>query len=128
MAAQLSEVWGADMITRIEINFSEPIELTNDDQQQMVKIAAQICERYERSNPHRVMWPFGIGLKPTFIPMTAEQERERGIEFDESVFAVECHERENYDFSCTKCGKPQGDHRHCIVDPPAGDCEFSHQQ
>ncbi len=116
------------IIRRIEINFAAAVVVTDEDMHEILRIATIICDRYEQNNPHRTMWTAGIGCKPTFIPMTWEQEQERGIEFDETVFEIECAERENYNLICTKCGKPQGDHRHCITNPPAGDCEFSHQQ
>jgi len=63
-------------------------------------------------------------LVPLYLPMTLEEEETRGMEFDDSTFEIRCSEREDYDFKCLKCGKPQGDHKGCITDPPAGDCEF----
>jgi len=113
----------------IEVSFSQPVELTDEEERQLVELMGKVCERYERDHPDRVMWPAGIGFKPTYIPMTREEEEAgRHMEFDEGIFSIECFERENYDFPCTKCGKPQGDHKHCIVDPPAGNCEFSATQ
>lgn len=35
---------------------------------------------------------------------------------------------DRYEAKCTKCGLPQGDHKDHIIDPPAGDCEFSISQ
>lgn len=109
----------------IEIVFAEPVELTREDEKQLVDLADRICRRYQEAHPARVMWPFGIGFKPTYIPMTPEEEACRGMEFDEGTFQIECAEREDYDFKCAACGKPQGDHKHCYMpDPPAGECEF----
>lgn len=113
---------------RIEINFPVSVEITNDEMRAFDDLAGKICDRYRGQHPDRVMWPAGVGFKPTYIPMTAEEEKVRGIEFAEDVFSIDCAERENYDFACTKCGKPQGDHKHCITNPPAGDCEFSATQ
>lgn len=112
-------------VTSIRIDFPEPVDLPDGAAQDIVEIAARLCKIYQKSHPGRVMWPAGIGSLPTFIPMTREEEQERGMEFDESVFSVSCCEREDYKARCTKCGMEQGDHAHCIIDPPAGDCEFT---
>lgn len=112
-------------VRRIEINFPVPVELTDAAQQQLDAIAAELCKAWQAQHPGRVMWPAGIGSKITFMPMTAEAERERGLEFDDDTFEIECAEREDYDWPCVKCGKPQGDHKSCITNPPAGDCDFA---
>lgn len=112
-------------ITSICIEFPEPVDLPDDVVQSLVEIAGRICDAYEANHPGRVMWPAGIGQMPTFIPKTREEEQERGMEFDESVFSVSCCERADYEARCAKCGFKQGDHAHCIVDPPAGACAFT---
>lgn len=112
-------------ITSIRIDFPEPVDLPDGAAQDLIEIADRLCKLYQKSHPGRVMWPAGIGSLPTFIPMTREEEQERGMEFDESVFSVSCCEREDYKARCTKCGFEQGDHAHCITEPPAGDCEFT---
>lgn len=111
-------------IRRIQIDFPEAVTLAGEQQQKLVEIVTEITEAYERNHPARTMWPFGIGFLPTFIPMTREQEEQRGIEFDESVFAIEVYERADYAWPCRKCGLTQGDHKGHIVDPPAGACDF----
>lgn len=111
-------------ITTIEITFPRPVDLKDDEMRSLVELADILCRRYQRLHPGRIMWPFGVGHKPTFIPMTPEEERERGIEFDEGVFHIQCSEREDYAAKCARCGMEQGDHAHCISNPPAGDCEF----
>jgi hypothetical protein len=113
----------------VEISFAAKVEITDADMQEFVALADKICKRYEANHPARVMWPSGIGFKPTYIPMTQEEEQEQGMEFDESTFSIECFERENYEFKCVKCGLPQGDHGHCYQpNPPAGACEFASTQ
>lgn len=112
-------------ITAIEITFPVAVELTNEEQQELDAFAGRICDRWQSENPGRVMWPAGIGCKPTYIPMTAEEEQTRGIEFDEGTFQISCSERADYECKCAKCGKPQGDHKDHIIDPPAGDCDFT---
>jgi hypothetical protein len=85
---------------------------------------------YEATHPGRVMWSFGMRCKPTFIPMTAEEEKVRGMEFDDSVLAIECHERADYKWKCAKCGmerscsspgssRRSGTDRNGLTRPPA---------
>jgi len=115
----------AHKITSIEVTFPEAVEVPDAQFQQLVSIVSDICKAYEATHPGRVMWPFGIGCKPTYIPMTAEEEKTRGMEFDESVLSIECYERADYKWKCAKCGMEQGDHKEHITQPPAGDCEFT---
>lgn len=81
-------------VHKIEINFAEAVDLTDDIEQQLLQIADEICRAYELAHPGRVMWPAGIGGKITFMPLTAEAERERGIEFDDDTFEIDCYARE----------------------------------
>ncbi len=114
-------------IRRIEINFPEPVELTNDQQNRLDAIAGEMCKAYGQMHPGRVMWPFGCGFKITYMPMTREEEQAgKHIEFDPDTFEIECSEREDYKWLCTKCGHEQGDHRTSSTDTkaPAGDCDF----
>lgn len=109
----------------IEITFPVAVELTNDDQRQLDAVAGEICDRYKRAHPGRVMWPAGLGHKILYMPMTREEELAgKHMEFDESVFSIDCYERADYDWLCAKCGIKQGDHVDYILEPPAGDCEF----
>lgn len=107
---------------RLEVTFPCGVEVTNDDQQILDALAAEICSRYERANPGRVMWPFGHGFKMTCNPMMLSDEEP--IPFDETTYQVECAERADFAWVCAKCGKEQGDHKDNITDPPAGDCDF----
>jgi len=110
-------------IVRIEINFPVAVEVCQDDFRILDDIAGEICDRYVVAHPDRVMWPAGMGSKMTVHPLMLSDDEP--IPFDDSVFSIDCAERENYDWLCEKCGIKQGDHGHCIIDPPAGDCEFS---
>jgi hypothetical protein len=85
-----------EKITRIVVDFAEPIEMPDGAERALVEIVSLICDHYECDHPGRVMWPAGIGSLPTFIPMTAEEERERGIEFDTIIFSIDCPEREGH--------------------------------
>lgn len=112
-------------IRRIEINFPAPVELTNDQQRRLDEIAGEMCKAWQALHPGRVMWPFGTGFKITYMPMTRmEEEAGKHIEFDPDTFEISCSEREDYKWPCAKCDHEQGDHKDCITDPPAGDCEF----
>ena len=111
--------------TAIEVSFPVPVELSQDAQRDLVMLVSRVCNEWQAQHPGRVMWPFGIGCKPTFIPLTAEQEAERGIEFDEGTFQIECSERADYEWKCSKCGLPQGNHKEHIIEPAAGDCDFA---
>lgn len=111
------------MATRsIEINFGQPVEMTREEEMALVELAGKICDRYTRDNPGRTMWPFGIGSKMLTNPFMVGDDEP--LEFDESVFHIECHEREDFEAKCVKCGHTQGDHKGLILNPPAGDCEF----
>lgn len=81
-------------IRRIEVNFPVPVKLSDRDQKALHDLLSRICEGYEAAHPGRVMWVFGWGSKPTYIPMTAEEERTRGIEFDDDTLYAEISERE----------------------------------
>lgn len=80
----------------IEIIFPVPVVLSRDHEKRLVEIVSAICGEYEAAHHDRVMWPFGIGSKITYMPMTREEEKERGIEFDDHIFSITVSERERY--------------------------------
>ncbi len=113
----------------IEVSFPVDVDVPDSFYRALSELIGLVCEEYEKTHPDRVMWPAGQGNKITYMPMTkAEEDAGKHLEFDDSIFAIEVAERENYDFKCTKCGIKQGDHKHCIVQPDAGDCDFSATQ
>lgn len=119
------QIGSKESMRRIEINFPEAVEITNDDQRVLDAVAAEICNRYQRRHPGRVMWPAGVGFKVLYMPMTRDEELAgRHMEFAEDTFAIDCCERHDYSWLCAKCGIEQGDHKDCITDPKAGDCDF----
>lgn len=81
---------------RLEINFPVPVEIGDCAFREIVDAVSDICDAYERAHPDRLMWPAGMGAKPTYIPMTAEEEKTRGIEFSDDVQEIECFERERF--------------------------------
>lgn len=107
------------LISAIEITFPEQVELTQQDQKDILALITRMTDRYCETHPGRTMWAFGVGQK--IVNLDAMQ-------FDTSTFAIECAERADYQWPCAKCGKPQGDHKGHITQPPAGDCEFTVSQ
>lgn len=83
-------------IRRIEITFPVPTDVPDALYQRLCNVVADICDGYEASHPGRVMWPAGFGAKITYMPMTAEEEAVRGMEFDDDTMTIECAERERY--------------------------------
>lgn len=87
----------AHKLRRIEVTFPAPVDMPDDFQQRLVELVGEVCKAYEAKNPGRVMWPFGVGSKITYMPMTREEEEAgRGMEFDDDTLSIECAERERY--------------------------------
>jgi hypothetical protein len=78
------------LTTRIEVDFAEPVEITSEQQQQLMLAIGSICSGYEASHPERTMWPMGIGGKCDCI-------WDDEPNFDMSILHIECAERERYD-------------------------------
>jgi hypothetical protein len=58
--------------------------------------------------------------------MTREEELAgKHIQFDDDTLSISCAERADYKAKCAKCEMELGDHKDHILDPPAGDCEFT---
>jgi len=109
----------------IHVSFVQPVTLTQDHMRLLDSIIGEICDDYERAHPGRTCWPAGFGDRIVSMPMTAQDDADGvPIVFDETTYAIDCAEREDYDWPCAKCEHKQGDHGHCIIDPPAGDCAF----
>lgn len=82
----------------IEITFPVGVDLPNDWCRRLDELLSEVCQAYEAQHRDRVMWPFGHGQKITYMPMTrAEEEAGFGMQFDDSVYAVEISERERFD-------------------------------
>lgn len=83
---------------RIEINFPVGVDVPRAIEHELVELADRICRAWQAEHRDRVMWPAGIGSKVTYMPWTAEEEAAgRHMEFDDSVFAIDCSERERFD-------------------------------
>lgn len=81
-------------VSKIEITFPIPVDLKGADQA-IYQIVQQICDGNQPKGT--VMWPAGVGCKITYMPMTAEEEKYRGIEFDEDIFVINCTIRDEID-------------------------------
>lgn len=86
----------ANPIRRIEISFPVPTEVPDALYHRLCEVISDVCKAYEGAHPGRVMWPFGFGSKITYMPMTADEEAERGMEFDDDTMTIEVAERERY--------------------------------
>lgn len=80
----------------IEVTFPVPVELPDKWEQRLDQLVGEVCSLYEQQHPDRVMWPCGSGQKITYMPMTREDEMTRGLEFDDTTYAIDVHERERY--------------------------------
>lgn len=77
-------------ISLIEVIFPEPVELSAEHQHRLVSLIGEITESYEAAHPDRVMWPAGIGGRPSGL-WSDEPD------FDMSVFQIDCCERERFE-------------------------------
>ncbi|KKL70420.1 hypothetical protein LCGC14_2105100 [marine sediment metagenome] len=77
---------------QIEISFPVEVELSREDMIDLDKIALRICKRNTPTG--YVMWPSGAGSRITYMPMTLEEEKHRGTEWDDSVYSIDCSIKE----------------------------------
>lgn len=80
-------------VSKIEISFPIPVDFPPGFEQALDALVGMVCKRWECENPTMVMWPAGCGSKITRMPLMAGDER---MEFDDSVYAIECCAREDY--------------------------------
>ena len=94
----MSEEYREDTVS-ISVSFPVPVNLTREHQVRLVELIDEICDGYEARHPDRTMWAAGIGGAVVSMPITKEDE-ENGVplEFDMSVFSIDCCERENYEY------------------------------
>lgn len=90
-------------ITRIEIDFALPVELTTEQQVALDKLIGEICDANKPDG--WCFWPAGMGSKPSFSKTDAmflgkevdPNAPESGEPtWDDSVYFVECAAREQY--------------------------------
>lgn len=84
------------MISKIEVQFHVPVDLPKGWEQRLDILVKEVCTKYTDKYPGRVMWPSERGSKITYMPMTVEEEKHKGMEFDDSVFYIGVSEREKY--------------------------------
>lgn len=98
----------------IEITFAAGVDLPLGFQHKLTDLITSVTKKYEREHPGRIMWPAGIGDKPS-ADYTS---------FDASVLSIDVAEREDYSWPCKKCLHSLGNHKGYITYPPAGDCDY----
>ena len=77
-------------VMRVEITFPVTVDL-GKHAQRLTQVVSEICK--ENTPKGMVMWPSEVGYKMTYMPMTQEEEKHRGCEFDEDVFEIRCFMR-----------------------------------
>lgn len=82
-------------VQAIEISFGAPIAFDGDRQRRLLDLLDEFCAAYEAEHPDRVMWTAGVGQKMLTNPFMVDDEHP--MEFDDSVFSVECFERERFE-------------------------------
>lgn len=122
----------------IQVSFSEPVNISQDQTRRLVAILDEICAAWEAKHPDSVMWPAGIGGLITSMPITAEDEA-AGVPMtvDMTILSIECFARErsvgehlwmSYDEAkrwfpraerppifCKVCGAPSSTKRECTT-------------
>mgnify|MGYP003471889232 FL=1 len=76
------------MIKSIEITFAAPVEFPDGFEQALSMFIGMICEKYQRDNPERVMWPSGHGSRPIWSMGDIAG-------YEEEVYSIDCAERED---------------------------------
>ena len=77
----------------IEIIFPMKVHVNQKASKLIIEAIDIICD--ENCPEGHVMWLFGHGGKPTYIPLTAEEEKKRGAEYDMDVnfFEIACRRK-----------------------------------
>lgn len=83
------------MIRKIEIDFPIEVNLNGEDQRILDDFVKRICDK--NTPEGMVFWPAERGSKMTYLPLTQEEEKERGCEFDDDIFYIGCAIREKYE-------------------------------
>ncbi len=82
-----------DKVKSIEVAFPFPVDIPREARDMIWSALKLICTR--NCPEGHVMWPAGEGAKPVYIPLTQEEEKRRGPEFDDSIYYFEvCCRRE----------------------------------
>jgi hypothetical protein len=58
-------------VHRVEIDFPKTVPLPKDWEYKLHLLVDEVCEKYEKENPDRVMWPAGYGSKVNWSKMDA---------------------------------------------------------
>lgn len=77
-------------ITRVEINFPEPVQLPPGFDHIITAVVGAICADWEINHPGYVMWPAGIGAKAIWNKLEEPT-------FNRDVYCIDCVAREESD-------------------------------
>lgn len=92
------------VISKIEVSFARPVELTQNEMQEIHAIVGEAARRTE--TPEFVHWAAGTGSKPNWSKTdcaifgyqpTADSPESGEPTFDDSVYFIETATRERYD-------------------------------
>jgi hypothetical protein len=89
------KIYCDDGYRKIEILFPFPVDITRIHESLITLIIDDICKN--NCPPDCVMWLGGVGCKPTYIPITREEELKRGIEFDRDILCFEVDIKKKYE-------------------------------
>lgn len=78
-------------ITAIQVSFGAPVAMSRDQERRLHDLISEVCDGYEAEHPDRVMWLAGFGG----LPMNIHDDN--ALDFDMSVLAMDCAERERFD-------------------------------
>jgi hypothetical protein len=82
------------LISRIEVGFPVPVEISGNWYKEFDKLLGEICSHYEATHPREVMWVFGMGSRMISNPMI-----DGPLKFDDSVYSVEIACRERFEIT-----------------------------
>ena len=97
------DIYCDDGYKKIEISFPFSIQITRTQEMLLTAIIDDLC--YMNCPPGYTMWLGGVGSKITYLPMTAEEEKIRGPEFDDDTLCFEISCRSKYDTDLKKPDK-----------------------
>lgn len=77
------------MILKIEIEFAQPVELSDELKEKLHDVVDEVCKTYVAEHPDRTMWLMGRGNKPIW-------NEPHEPTFDATVYHIDVAERERY--------------------------------
>lgn len=75
-------------ISRIEISFVEPVDMTQEDIKALFAVVSAMTDRHNADHPGRVNWAFGAGLR--LLTDIYSMKDYDPLRADRNCFSVEC--------------------------------------